>query len=369
MKNIFNANAFERNVSTRGKKQQMMRRICSLAVLMLFSLAMGLTVWASDISSIRLTVTDTTDRPGEMWEPAVTTGSSEYEVSNVEWEKEVSKWTPGKKVKATVTIVPTGSRTFASSIGKQNLSVSNGEKISCSTLGEEEVRVRFYYIPVVKLDTPYQMGWSDSTKTKASWSKVKYATCYYIKLYAGNDDLVRTETVTGTSVDLSAYMKKEAAYYYEIQARGKDSAERKYLLDGEEGTSDDSVLTDLGDTTGAWQTYKDGKKYRQEDGTYPSNGWMQILGKWYYFNQDSYVATGWKEDGGKKYFMNSDGLMMTGWLQLDGKWYLFGSDGDMQTGWAEAKPGEWYYLGPDGAMMSNATVDGYQLDVTGKRIQ
>ena len=53
---------------------------------------------------------------------------------------------------------------------------------------------------------------------------------------------------------------------------------------------------------------------------------------------------------------------------INDRWYLFGMDGYMKTGWQEYK-GAWYYLNPDnGVMMTNCTIDGFQLDGSGMRV-
>ncbi len=61
--------------------------------------------------------------------------------------------------------------------------------------------------------------------------------------------------------------------------------------------------------------------------------------------------------------------MQTGWLNYGENWYYLEADGSRVIGWKQVKPGEWYYLDADGKMLSNMTIDGYQLDSSGKWIQ
>jgi len=75
--------------------------------------------------------------------------------------------------------------------------------------------------------------------------------------------------------------------------------------------------------------------------------WEQDKKGWRYLYQDAYL---------------------TSWAMINDRWYLFGMDGYMKTGWQEYK-GAWYYLNPDnGVMMTNCTIDGFQLDGSGMRV-
>ena len=73
------------------------------------------------------------------------------------------------------------------------------------------------------------------------------------------------------------------------------------------------------------------------------DGWRQIEGKWYFF-QEGTPVTGWWEDQGKTYYFNSDGVMQTGWVcDEENKWFYMNPNGQMRTGWLELN-GKWYYL-------------------------
>ncbi len=61
----------------------------------------------------------------------------------------------------------------------------------------------------------------------------------------------------------------------------------------------------------------------------------------------------WIKENGKYWYRHVDGSYTTNdWEQIDGKWYFFDSDGWMKTGWIEYK-GKWYYLKSDGSMASD----------------
>lgn len=126
-------------------------------------------------------------------------------------------------------------------------------------------------------------------------------------------------------------------------------------------------------TTGLWKEDSVGKWFSRLDGTYPSNGWEEIKGKWYYFDKDGYMLSDqWMFINNAWYYINEDGVRVDGWQELDGKWYYFGeaNDGAMKIGW-EYINGKWYYLSNsinDGSMKTGwQAINGnwYYFDETG----
>lgn len=57
-----------------------------------------------------------------------------------------------------------------------------------------------------------------------------------------------------------------------------------------------------------WQTDGKGKWYRNQDGTIYQNGWQEIDGAEYYFDENGYVITGWKEIDGKDCYFDENGV-------------------------------------------------------------
>ena len=80
-------------------------------------------------------------------------------------------------------------------------------------------------------------------------------------------------------------------------------------------------------TTG-WQKNSAGWWYKYEDGSYPTNQWLQ-LDAWYYFDENGYAATGWKYINEKWYYFSSDCRMVTGWKWINDKCYFFNNSGAM----------------------------------------
>lgn len=58
-----------------------------------------------------------------------------------------------------------------------------------------------------------------------------------------------------------------------------------------------------------WESVGTDWKFKQEDGTYVTNAWKQVDGKWYYFNESSLMVTDQATPDG--YYVNADGV----WIQ------------------------------------------------------
>lgn len=116
--------------------------------------------------------------------------------------------------------------------------------------------------------------------------------------------------------------------------------------------------------------------YVGSDGKMVRNTWVELKNDddidspetpatyWYYFDKDGKaVVSKWLNLDGKWYYFNDAGQMQTGKTVVDGSTYYFGENGDgsMKTGWirmedASAAPGSdeaWYYFDTDGKMVEN----------------
>lgn len=339
-------------------------------------LGTGITASAeTNISGIRITFTDTYDSGEDetrVLQPEITTSDSKYSISDVAWSKDwnedmkKNKWIPGKEVTATITLDPEDGYKFSGSYGKSSCKIY-GASYTSSKVSDGSLIVKVKYIPVAKLGQTEKAGWGDSTKRKAVWKKVDFADAYQVRLYS-EDVVKKTLTVYTNSVDLTSYMNQDSRYYYEVRAIAKDSAERKYLKDGEFATSEDTVVDNLGDTSGVWRKYQSGNKYIDEDGNAITNSWKLISGKWYYFNHEGYAVSGWQYLDHKWYYFNTDYSMQIGWILIEGKWYYLNQSGDMATGWTQVQPGFWYYLDSNGVMQTGWIMVNeawYYLDAAG----
>ncbi|MBZ2120508.1 SH3 domain-containing protein [Streptococcus infantis] len=98
-------------------------------------------------------------------------------------------------------------------------------------------------------------------------------------------------------------------------------------------------------------------------------GWKKINGSWYYFQTSGAMRTGWLKDGSKWYYLKSSGEMQTGWLKDKGIWYYLESSGAMKASQWFQVSGKYYYVNASGELAVDTTIDGFQVDSNGARVE
>lgn len=76
------------------------------------------------------------------------------------------------------------------------------------------------------------------------------------------------------------------------------------------------------------------------------DGWCQVDGKWYYYQNGQMVKSKWEI--------------------YKGQWYYLGSDGAMVTGWKSIKKVDYYFY-DDGHCAQDEWIDGWFLDMEGQK--
>lgn len=109
------------------------------------------------------------------------------------------------------------------------------------------------------------------------------------------------------------------------------------------------------------------EKKVEEKPTTQKQGWVQVNGKWFYYDQSNNKQSGWVQVNGAWYYLAQDGEMKTGWLNQGGSWYYLTESGSMKTGWYQVST-KWYYSYSSGALAVSTTVDGYTVNANGEWI-
>lgn len=92
--------------------------------------------------------------------------------------------------------------------------------------------------------------------------------------------------------------------------------------------------------------------YQHADGSYTSNGWEQIDGKWYKFDQNGWMQSGWQTWG-------TDSTGQTAWYYMGDP-----NDGSMKAStWVKGKNGEYYFVDHSGVMARDGYVKSVNSDV------
>lgn len=140
---------------------------------------------------------------------------------------------------------------------------------------------------------------------------------------------------------------------------------RKYLINVD--TSDAGAYNDT--VTPGWQKEADGsEKYLKPDGTYVSNGWLQLDDKKYYMDENGVKLKDTITPDG--FYVNSDGekvSYMPGWYKDGDYWRYIQKNGYyLANSWYQDTDGKYYYFNMGAVMAVNTTTpDGYYVDENG----
>ena len=140
---------------------------------------------------------------------------------------------------------------------------------------------------------------------------------------------------------------------------------RKYLINVD--ASDAGAYNDT--VTPGWQKEADeSEKYLKPDGTYVSNGWLQLDDKKYYMDENGVKLKDTITPDG--FYVNSDGekvSYMPGWYKDGNYWRYIQKNGYyMANSWYQDTDGKYYYFNMGAVMAVNTTTpDGYYVDENG----
>ena len=126
-------------------------------------------------------------------------------------------------------------------------------------------------------------------------------------------------------------------------------------------------LTKTSSSKNGWE--KEGTVWYYYENGQIAVGWKKINGNWYHLQADGRMTTGWLKDGSNWYYLKSSGEMQTGWLKDNGTWYYLESSGAMKASQWFQVSGKYYYVNASGALAVNTTIDGFQVDSSGARVE
>lgn len=140
---------------------------------------------------------------------------------------------------------------------------------------------------------------------------------------------------------------------------------KKYLIniDG----SDAGAYT--GTNVSGWEIGENGMyRYRKPDGTYVSNGWLNVDDELYYMDPDGYMLADTITPDG--FYVNASGAKqnyMPGWFQNDRGWkYVLKNGYFAASTWVQDVDDKWYYFDIGGYMRTNYdTPDGFHVGADG----
>ena len=270
-----------------------------------------------------------TDYGEEDIEVTVKTGNCnfiDYEVLN-----EDNEWGVDTVPKIQLLIEASDNYVFAiTSLSKIN--VSGGELVTASRLEANSQLKVTVLLPSLDNYVGEITSVSLNHDGIAAWEPVTGASSYYVRLYRDGSS-AGTVTTSNTTYDFSPAMLRSGNYSLKIRATN-DQSEKK------SGTEESSSVF-ISEEKAAWN---------KENNSSKPGEWRQDATGWWYAHLDgSYTASGWEKIRGSWFAFDSAGYMRTGWVEVDGKTYYFNPE--------------------NGAMVTNTTIDGYQLGADGARNQ
>lgn len=211
---------------------------------------------------------------------------------------------------------------------------------------------------------------------KNSWTCVGFAQFVYFYLFGhevgkwGNaDDFtdIGTDLSAAQPGDLIVYSGHEAIYIGNNQVYEANWGETNQVSIGHSAEKDRGIEAiyhannyeeiDVPPYDG-WEWDSEGWKYRDQDGNWYTNGWYEIGGENYCFDENGHRRSGWYLDpDGQWYWLDPEtGIQQFAWIQdpEDNAWYWLDPEtGAMQRGWITDTTNQYnkiYYMDSNGRM-------------------
>lgn len=350
----------------------MRKKICCGCLVLMLLTGISMTSYAGSINKMSLSITAPEPTVDGFTEPQISTSSSNYDISDVDWKNSPDRWRIGAKQQAVVTLAPEEGYTFSGFTVKKNWTISGAEFVKCKRGDDNEILLTVSYGPAkLKLAEPENPAWDREKVGIAQWKKVKNASAYEVSVYV-DDEKKTTVRSSITNADLSAYISADKEVWFEVRAVASNSEESRYLVASEWVRGSDDFYyekEEIGMTGGSWINLGDGWGYKRPDGNMSVSQWEFVLGSWYYFGDNSMRAVGWKYINDQWYYFDEAGVMQMGWKLINNEWYYLMQDGAMAKGWCQVEPGKWYYLYGDGRMAKSTTIGTYSLNESGLWVQ
>ena len=236
-------------------------------------------------------------------------------------------WTAGQKVGITVTY-----RTYA------GYGFSDRVKFNCSKAAVKnnsgnslERTVVLDYVPNLTLVQPE--GFYISSDDTLHWDRVPNADQYEVRVVSGGSTL-KSQKTAKNSFPLEDYLQ-ESDLQVKVTAlrKGSDCYKKSKVL-----TLDVAESLETLRVPGTFAESGGRLRFKDENGEYVKDRWINLQGYWYHFNRAGYAEPeGWfrEEDGrGHWYYFDAKHRMMTGTVNVGGKQYQLndGSRGDLPVG-------------------------------------
>ncbi|OON87158.1 hypothetical protein BXO88_04610 [Oribacterium sp. C9] len=343
-----------------------------------FMAAMAVPSYAADsrtsVSTVKINVSTDLSLGSTSSDVEVTTTSTLYDVHSATITNvPADGWDGDDKPKVQIKLALEDDDNYKWNITKANVNVTGDAGNVTSVSGGSGHGYLTIVYTLDALDKVYK-DWSSSLDLNidnaywqtaygiANWSTVENVKKFEVKLYRGSTVLT-TVTTTNNYYSFANYFTQAGTYSYKVRAVYSSShkgswaeSEDLYVTESAAASIKATYNANINNpTSSASSAYLSGLT-----GT-------TVYGSTYYANSPVNTTDGqWILDQYGWWYRNADGSWTSnGWQLINGKYYYFNSQGYMKTGWIYWN-NQYYYCGADGAMLTNTTTpDGYYVNSTG----
>lgn len=302
------------------------------------------------ITSVKLEVESGIQAGSEDGEVTVTTDATTYEVDDVVVVNDEGSWSSGDVPKVEVTLTCDDTYRFDNVKSKSKVSLKGDKATFVTARTKDNSTTLIITIKLGELEGTLEIEgveWEDENSPVGRWEDTDGARSYQVRLYRNGSSIGTTETTTSESYNFASRITREGEYYFKVRAVNNNNKrgewyESDYIYVDEEaldnikngrysnysGSNNNSNTSNTpgGSGTAQWKRNNIGWWYEYADGTYPTNGWLQINNVWYCFDASGYMRTGWILAGGQYYYCDHNtGAMLTNTWTPDN--YYVGANG------------------------------------------
>ena len=292
------------------------------------------------ITKLDLTVDSDIEAGQDSGDVSVSTNDGSYTVTDTEVVNDDGEWVSGSVPRVEVTLEADDDYYFAG-MSSSKVKLRGDDATYVSSHREDSNSTLVLTIKLDALEGSMEIeevNWVDDQSPLAQWETPDGAKSYQVRLYRGSSSVGTSVTTTNTYYNFASSITRTGEYYFKVRAVNSSSKKGDwYESDSIEvdetllskirsgnynnvtGSSGNNTSNTPGTSTAQWIKDNVGWWYRYADGTYPTNGWLQIGGIWYCFDSVGYMRTGWIQAGNAWYYCDTNsGAMLTNTTTPDG---------------------------------------------------
>lgn len=261
------------------------------------------------------------------------TGSKRFSIDGYEILNEGFLWEKDSVPRLRVTMTANDNDYFSVLSRDKVIIKGGGEFVKATRQDSNSTLLLEIRLPAVnrKLGEIGKVALSDDGM--ASWDAVESAGSYEVKVYRDGTSVGAVMGTRENRLDCSQKMTKgNASYTVKVRPISKyDENEKGQWIQSSSVSVDQERASQFRDNLEenregwVWLEEKSRWRYDSSEGAYLANGWYEIGGKWYFFNQEGYMETGWIQWEGREYYCRENGEMLSDCMTPDNYWV--GKDG------------------------------------------